>query len=84
MNLIESIWDRIWDAVLCRALLLVLIVLGLVILAIDFFFESFFPGVYDRLFSSPAGEAIEFYRTFRRDHPAVCWFLQWPLLSVGM
>lgn len=80
MNLIERIWDRIfWTFVL-----LVALVLGLIVMAVDFFFESFFREDYDRFFSARADCGIAAYRAFRRQHPVICWFLQGPLLLVGM
>lgn len=80
MNLLERIWDRIFWTVF----LLVVIVLALVVLAFDFFFESFFPEEYNLWFSEDAGNAIDRYRAFAVDHPVLCWFLQWPLLMVGL
>jgi hypothetical protein len=80
MNLFERILDRIyWTFVL-----LVMIVLALVICAVDFFLESFFHEEYNRFFSAPADQAIEAYRAFQSEHRFLCWFLQWPLMMVGM
>lgn len=84
MNLFERICDRLfWTFVLLFA-----ITLALVIMAVDFFFELFFPGQFDalkdRFFSSQAGDAIVSYRAFQKEHPVLCWFLKWPLMLFGM
>lgn len=80
MRLLESIWDRIfWAFVLTIAMLL-----ALVIIVVDFFLECFFHEEYNRFFEARADSAIESYQAFRRDHPVICWCLQFPLLAVGM
>lgn len=80
----ESIIDRILDRLFWTFVLSVALILFLVVMAFDFFFESFFPEDYNRWFSADAGNAIAEYQAFRRQHPVICWCLQWPLLTVGM